>query len=59
MSVINALIFTELALYDDEVKSGRSFGMINWSYLFSGGNPLKQIGFSLLGRLTRFALRPR
>jgi len=48
-SVINALIFTELALYADEVKSGRPFGMINWSYLFSRGNPLKQLGFSLIG----------
>ena len=28
-SVINALIFTELALYAEEVKSGRPFGMIN------------------------------
>ena len=56
VSVINALIFTELALYDEEVKSGRPFGMINWSYLFSGGNPLKQIGFSLLGRLIRFLM---
>jgi hypothetical protein len=30
------------------------FGMINWSYLFSGGNPLKQLGFTLLGRIIRF-----
>ena len=56
VSVINALLFTELAMYADEVRSGRPFGMINWSYLFSGGNPLKQLGFSLLGRLLRFLM---
>ena len=44
-SVINALIFTELALYAEEVKLGKPFGMINWSYLFSGGNLFKQLGF--------------
>ena len=56
VSVINALIFTELALYAEEVKSGRPFGMINWSNFFSGGNPLKQLGFSLVGRLIRFLM---
>jgi hypothetical protein len=56
VSVINALIFTELALYAEEFKSGRPYGKINWSYLFSGGNPLKQFGFSLGGWLIRLLL---
>jgi hypothetical protein len=56
LSAINALLFTDLALLNEEVKSGRPFGKINWSYFFSGGNPLKQMGLSLLGRVIGFLM---
>jgi hypothetical protein len=52
VSVINALLFTELALFLDELKSGRAIGTINWSYLFAQGNMFN----SLLGRLIRFLM---
>jgi hypothetical protein len=38
------------------VKTGRAFGTINWSYILGGGNPFKQLGLSLLGRVIGFLM---
>ena len=48
VSVINALIFTELAIFVEDMKTGRALGKPNWSYIFSGGNLFAQIGLSLM-----------
>ena len=56
-SAINALLFTELASFSEQVKSGTAFGIPNWSYILSGGNPLKQLGYAFAGGTIGFVAR--
>ncbi len=53
-SVINALLFSELAEYVEGVKTGALFGWPNFSYILSGGNIFAQFGLALAGRVIGF-----
>lgn len=54
ISAINALLFTDLAVTIDDVKTGVMFGSPNWSYILSGGNMFAQLGLMLVGRVIGF-----
>jgi hypothetical protein len=53
-SAINALLFTELAVFVEQVKTGAALGKPNWSYIFSGGNMFAQLGLVLGGKIIGF-----
>jgi hypothetical protein len=42
-SAISALLFSQLAVFAEQVKSGTAFGGPNWSYILSEGNLFKQL----------------
>jgi len=54
LSAMNALLFTELSAFAEQVRVGAIFGATNWSYLFSGGSVLKQLGLAIFGQITKF-----
>jgi hypothetical protein len=53
-SAINALLFTELAVFVEQLKIGTALGKPNWSYIFSGGNMFAQVGLHLGGKIIGF-----
>ena len=55
-SAINALLFSEVSAFLEQVKSGAALGRPNWSYIFSGGNVFKQMGLALAGKTIAFLL---
>ncbi|NGO51563.1 hypothetical protein [Allomesorhizobium camelthorni] len=61
-SVINALLFTELAEVSEQVRVGAATGTPNWSYILSDGNELAQLGWAIalpiVGFLARWVLLP-
>lgn len=61
-SVINALLFTELAEFAEQVRIGTATGTPNWSYIFSDGNELAQLGWAIalpiVGFLARWVTLP-
>lgn len=61
-SVINALLFTELAELSEEVRIGTATGRPDWSYILSYGNASVQLALSIVlpifGFLVRWVLLP-
>lgn len=61
-SVINALLFTALAEFAEQVRIGTATGTPNWSYILSGGNELAQLGWAvslaIIGFLARWVILP-
>jgi hypothetical protein len=51
------LLFTELAEFSEQVRSGVVTGAANWSYVFSGGNILAQLGLALAGSIVGFLVK--
>ena len=60
--ILNGYVFDELARVSDSIKSGEAIGIINWAYLFSGGDFEKTIywraAFQLLKFVARWILGP-
>ena len=61
-SVINALLFTALAEFSEEIRLGVAIGRPNWSYILSDGNKWAELALvvtlSIVGFFSKWVLLP-
>ena len=55
--ILNGYVFDEAARLADAIKSGQAIGIINWAYIFSGGNIEKTLYWRVAFEISKFLAR--